>query len=248
MLNEETKKNLLAMRLPEMASAWDRQQQDPACAGLSFDERLGLLVEAEYMARENRRLARRMKSAQLRVSGACVEDVASSSERGLERSEVAQLTSGRWLSAKQNVLISGPAGVGKSYVACALGQLACRRGFTALYRRVPRLFEELALARADGTYAKRLTQIARVDVLILDDFGLGKTSETQRHDLLEVLEDRSGLRSVVITSQLPVSKWHDWIGDPTLADAIMDRLVHDAYKLTLKGPPRRKEKIEKQEP
>ena len=143
------------------------------------------------------------------------------------------------------MLISGPTGVGKSYVACALGQLACRRGYSALYRRVPRLFEELALARADGTYAKRLSQLARVDVLILDDLGLGRTSEHQRHDLLEVLEDRSGLRSVVVTSQLPVSKWHEWVGDATLADAILDRLVHDAYKITLKGPSRRKEKVEK---
>ena len=245
MLNEETKKNLYALRLVEMASAWERQQSDPACVGLGFDERFGLLVEAEYMTRENRRLGRRMKSAQLRVAEACVEDVAPSSERGLERSEMAQLSSGRWLSAKQNVLISGPTGVGKSYVACALGQLACRRGYSALYRRVPRLFEELALARADGTYAKRLSQLASVDMLILDDFGLGRTSEHQRHDLLEVLEDRCGLRSVVVTSQLPVSKWHEWVGDATLADAILDRLVHDAYKITLKGPSRRKEKVEK---
>jgi DNA replication protein DnaC len=151
---------------------------------------------------------------------------------------MAQLSAGRWLSAKQNVLISGPTGVGKSYVACALGQLACRRGYSALYRRVPRLFEELA--RADGTYAKRLSQLASVDMLILDDFGLGRTSEHQRHDLLEVLEDRCGLRSVVVTSQLPVSKWHEWVGDATLADAILDRLVHDAYKITLKGPSRRR--------
>jgi DNA replication protein DnaC len=195
------------------------------------------------MTRANRRLGRRMKSTQLRVAEACVEDVAPSSERGLERSEMAQLSAGRWLSAKQNVLISGPTGVGKSYVACALGQLACRRGYSALYRRVPRLFEELA--RADGTYAKRLSQLASVDMLILDDFGLGRTSEHQRHDLLEVLEDRCGLRSVVVTSQLPVSKWHEWVGDATLADAILDRLVHDAYKITLKGPSRRKEKVEK---
>lgn len=243
MLNEPTKEKFYAMRLLVMAAAWIEQQKNAKMPGLEFDERFGLLVDAEYMARDNRRLQRRLKEAQLRLPEACIEDVEVSSSRGLEKSQLAQLGSCTWVAEHQNVLISGPTGVGKSFMSCALGQLACRRGFRVLYRRMPRLFEELSLAKSDGTYGKKLAQLARADVVIVDDFGLGTVKEGQRHDLLEVMEDRYGRRSMVITSQLPVPKWHDWIGDPTVADAILDRLVHNAYKISLKGASRRKETV-----
>ena len=242
MLTEPTKERLLAMRLVAMAAAWLEQQKDPKISALSFDERFGLVVEAEHMARENRRLTRLLKDAQLRLPEACVEDVEVSSTRGLEKSQLSQLTSCSWVIEHINITVSGSTGVGKSYVGCALGQLACRRGFRVLYRRMPRLFEELSLAKADGSYARTLAKIARFDVLIIDDLGIGSLKEAQRHDLLEVLEDRYGRRSSIVTSQLPVAKWHEWIGDPTVADAIMDRLIHNSHKIALKGPSRRKEK------
>jgi len=243
MTNEPTKEKLYAMRLLAMAAAWMEQQKDPKMSALSFDERFGMVVDAEHMARDNRRLSRLLKDAQLRLPEACIEDVEVSSARGLEKPQLAQIGTCTWIAEHHNVLISGPTGVGKSFLSCALGQLACRRGFRVLYRRMPRLFEELSLAKSDGTYAKKLSQLARVDVLIVDDLGIGTVKENQRHDLLEVLEDRYGRRSMVITSQLPVAKWHEWIGDPTLADAILDRLVHNAYKVSLKGASRRKEQV-----
>jgi DNA replication protein DnaC len=224
-----------------MSSLEAGPEYDPKVAGLAFDERFALLVDAEHFARDNRRLRRLLKDAQLRLANACLEDVETSPTRGLERSVLAQLGTCAWIADRRNVLVAGPTGVGKSYVACALGQIACRRGFRVLYRRVPRLFEELGLARAEGTYGKALNRLARYDVLILDDFGIGTVKEHQRQDLLEVFEDRYGQRSMVVTSQLPVAKWHEWIADPTLGDAILDRLVHNAYKLTMKGPSRRKE-------
>jgi DNA replication protein DnaC len=240
MLREPTKEKLYAMRLPVMAMAWEQQEKDPKLRELDFGERFGLLVEAEYRARDNRRLMRLLKQAELRIPDACMEDLQSGPERGLPVSTVRQLATGVWIGEHLNVLVSGATGVGKSYLACALGQMACRQGLAVLYRRVPRLFEELRVARAEGSYARKLLKMAKTDLLILDDLGLGHLDETQRHDLLEVLEDRYGKRSTVVTSQLPIRNWHDWIGDPTLADAILDRLVHNAYKVQLKGPSRRK--------
>lgn len=152
-----------------------------------------------------------------------------------------QLAVGRWIAERQNVIATGPTGVGKTYLSCALGQLGCRLGFRVLYRRVPRLFEELALAHADGSYTRLLARFAKADVLILDDWGLVSLSDQQRRDVLEILDDRHGARSTVVTSQLPVETWHDYIAHPTLADAVLDRLVHNAHKLTMKGPSRRKE-------
>lgn len=242
MLNEPTKERLYAMRLVAMAIAWQEQQKDPKASALSFDERFALIVEAEYLARDNRRLKRLLKDAQLRLPEACVEDIEASSARGLERAQVAQLASCSWVPEHINLIIMGPTGVGKSFVACAFGQMACRRGFRVLYRRMPRLFEELSLAKADGTYAKVLAKLARFDLLILDDLGIGGLKDAQRHDLLEVLEDRYGRRATAITSQLPIEKWHEWISDPTLADAILDRVVHNAHKIKMKGQSRRKEK------
>lgn len=242
MLIEPTKEKLFEMKLAAMAAEWIEQQQSAKSSELSFDERFAMIVEAEHQARDNRRLARLLKTAQLRIQGACLEDVDASAARGVEKSMARQLATCRWVPDHLNILISGATGVGKSYLACAIGQAACRRGFRVLYRRVPRLFEELSLAKAEGTYPKLLAKFARFDVLVLDDLGIGTVKEANRHDLLEVMEDRYGQLATVVTSQLPINKWHEWIGDPTVADAILDRLVHNAYKITLKGPSRRKEK------
>lgn len=242
MMTEPILDKLYAMRLGAMAAAWQEQRADPRVADLSFDERFGLLVEVEHIARDNRRLKSRLREAQLRLPEACIEDVETSASRGLAKAVALQLANGAWVDQHRNVLLTGMTGVGKSYVACALAQAACRRGLRALYRRTPRLFDELALAKAEGTYAKLLRRIDRADVLIVDDLGLGDVTSAQRHDLLEVIEDRYGRRSTIVTSQLPIQKWHDWIGDPTVADAILDRLVHNAYKINLKGASRRSTK------
>ena len=241
MLHEPTREKLMKLRLSAMAEAWEAQGKDPKLNDLTFDERFGLLVDVEYLARHNRKLSRLLKDAQLRIAGACIEDVDTASVRGLDKAMVRQLGTCAWVGEHLNVLITGATGVGKSYLASALGQGACRRGLRVLYRRLPRLFEELALAKADGTYARTLGRLAQADVLVLDDLGLGTIKELQRNDLLEVLEDRYGKSSTVVTSQLPVAKWHEWIADATAADAILDRLVHNAYKIELKGPSRRKE-------
>jgi DNA replication protein DnaC len=241
-LHEPTIEKLYAMRLATMAEAWVHQGKDPKIGSLAFDERFALLVDAEHMARDNRRLNKLMKDAQLRIPNASIEDIETSSTRGIDKAQARQLGGCTWVNEHLNVLLSGPTGVGKSYVACALAQSACRKGYRVLYRRVPRLLDELALARAEGGSARLLTRLAKNEVLVLDDWGLGTLKETQRHDLLEVIEDRYGRVSTVVTSQLPVPKWHEWIGDPTLADAILDRLVNNAYKLDLKGNSRRKEK------
>lgn len=241
MLNEPTMEKLYEMRLSAMADAWAAQQQEPKLGALSFDERFALLVDAEHMARDNRRLARLLKDAELRIPSACIEDVKVSPTRGLDKAMVRQLGGCAWIGEHLNVLITGYTGVGKSYLASALGQAACRKGLRVSYRRMPRLFDELALARADGSYARVLARLAKAELLILDDLGLGTPKEQQRHDLLEVLEDRYGRASTIVTSQLEVKKWHEWIGDPTVADAILDRVVHNAYKVELAGPSGRKE-------
>lgn len=238
---QQTLERLQALRLDAMADALATQANDPGSAKLDFQERLGLLVEAQWTARENKRLRRALAEAKLRLPNACVEDVDYPAKRELDRAIVRQLSSCKWIEEHQNVAITGPTGTGKSYLACALAQLACRRGSRALYRRVPRLFDELTLARADGTLVRLLARFARAHVLVLDDFGIGTLREQDRRDLLEILEDRYGVRSTVITSQLDPKHWHAFIGEPTLADAICDRLIHNAHRLVLKGPSRRKE-------
>lgn len=237
MMNQPTMEMLYAMRLGAMAAAWQQQATDPKVGALDFDERFGLLVSAEHLARDNRRLTRLLKNAELRLSHACLEDM---DVIGVTRAFARELGMCAWVDQHLHVLITGMTGVGKSFMACALGQAACRRGLTALYRRVPRLFHELTLAKADGSYPKLLRKLARADVLILDDLGLGTLTDAQRHDLLEICEDRYGVRSTVVTSQLDIKHWHEWIGEPTLADAILDRLVHNAYKVELKGKSKRK--------
>jgi DNA replication protein DnaC len=242
MLTAPTLDRLRALRLGAMADAYRAQQQDSAIGSLSFDERIGLLVEAEHLSRDNRKLARRLKDAKLRIPQACLEDLDYAPRRELDRPLMRQLATGRWIAEHHNVLITGATGVGKTYVACALGQHACRQGYRTLYWRLPRFFQALALARADGSYTTLLARWARVDVLVLDDWGLAALSDVQRQDLLEVMEDRDATRSTIITSQLPRDQWHAYLGDPTIADAVLDRLVHNAYPITLKGPSRRKGK------
>ena len=241
MLIPPTLDRLKGLRLDALAAAWEAQQHDPTITALSFDERLGLLVEAECLARENKRLQAALKEAKLRLSQACVEGIDYAARRELDKSLVHQLATGRWVHEHHNILITGMTGTGKTYVACALAQQACRQGHRALYRRVPRLFEELTLAHADGSYIRLLARFARADVLVLDDWGLGGLRDQDRRDLLELLEDRTGTRATIVTSQLPPTKWHDYLADPTIADAICDRLLHPAHRLALKGPSRRKE-------
>jgi len=245
MLTEPTIEKLRALRLEAMAAAWCEQQKSADASKLSFDERFSMIVDAEWLTRENRRLRRVLKDAKLRLSEACVEDIDFSARRELDRSVVRQLASCRWVTEHQNVLVTGATGTGKTYIACALAQQACRKGSRAIYRRAPRLFEELRLARADGSFVRLLTRLARVEVLVLDDFAIAPVSDDERRDLLEVLEDRYATRSTIVTSQLDPKQWHDYLGDPTLADAICDRLVHNAHRLVLKGPSRRKEEASK---
>ncbi len=241
MMTEPTIEKLRALKLYTMATTWIAQHSEPSIAELSFDERLALLVDAETLARDNKRLQKLLHDAKLRVPSACMEDVDLNAKRELDKPLFRALATGRSVGEHSNVLITGMTGVGKSYLACALGQLACRLGFRVAYKRVPRLFEELGLAHADGTYVRLLTRLAKVDVLILDDWGLAPLSDQQRRDVLEILEDRHGARSTVVTSQVPVENWHDYIAHPTIADAVLDRLVHNAHKIKMKGPSRRKE-------
>ena len=241
MLNEPTVEHLTAMRLQGLLEAWLQQQRQADMATLGFDERFALLIDAEWLYRENRRLTRALKDAKLKLSHACLEDIDYPARRELDRAQIRQLATCRWVEEHHNILITGATGTGKTFVACALAHKACRDGHRALYRRASRLFDELTLARADGTYARVLQRLARIDVLVIDDWALAAVCEQERQDLLEILEDRHGARSTIVTSQLPVPKWHAHIGDPTLADAICDRLLHNAHRIVLKGPSRRKE-------
>lgn len=241
MLTQLTIDKLQGLRLRAMAETWIEQQKDANIVSMSFDERFTLLVDAEWMARENARLTRALKEAKLRISGASVEGIDFPPRRELDKSVVRQLASCKWVHEHQTVIVTGATGTGKTYVGCALAQQACRKGFRAAYRRAPRFFDELRLARADGSYPRLLARIAKIDVLVIDDFAIAPVSDVERRDLLEVLEDRYGTRSTIITSQLPYDRWHDYLADPTIADAICDRVIHGAHKLALKGPSRRKE-------
>jgi len=239
MLNHPTLEKLAALKLGGMLKALEEQMQMSEATALSFEERLGLLVDREWIERENRRLSGRLAKARLRQAAA-LEDVDWRTPRGLDKSVVLALGSCQWIAQHQNCLITGPTGVGKSWLACALGHKACREGYSVLYLRLTRLWRELAVARGDGRYLKLLAGLSRMDLIILDDLGTEALGEVERHDLLEILEDRYERRSTLVTSQLPVGHWHQTIGDPTLADAILDRLVHNAHKLALKGESMRK--------
>jgi len=239
MLNHPTLEKLHTLRLSGMLKALEEQMQMPDSAALGFEERLGLLADRELTERENRRLTTRLRKARFRQA-AMIEDIDWRHRRGLDKSLMLSLSNCRWIREHRNCLITGPTGVGKSYLACALGQKACREDYTVLYFRLPRLWRELAIARGDGRYQKMLAGFAKTDLLILDDWGMARLNEEQRHDLLEILEDRYDRRSTLVTGQLPVGHWHEVIGDPTLADAILDRLIHNAYKIALKGESMRK--------
>jgi len=239
MLTHPTEQRLVALGLTGMATALEEQRRQPDIAALAFEERLGLMVDREAIERENKRLASRLKFAGLRQNAA-VEDVDMKASRGLDKALFAKLVSGDWIDQRQNLIIIGPCGVGKSWIACALAHTACRKDRSVLYHRVPRLFDALALARGDGRHARLLKSIGRVELLILDDWGLANLTPDQGRDLLEIADDRNGRGSTIITSQLPVEHWHETIGNPTIADAILDRIVHNAHRLTLKGESLRK--------
>jgi DNA replication protein DnaC len=239
MLTHPTLEKLQALRLTGMARAFQDQQQLPEVDSLSFEERLGLLVDREMTDRENRRLQTRLKQARLRQQAA-LEDIDFRHPRGLDKSLITQLASCLWVTRHHNVLITGPTGCGKTFLACALAHKACRQGYTVRYLRLPRFFQDLQIAKGDGRYSKLLAALAKIDLVVLDDWGLALLADEQRRDLLELLEDRHGHRSTLVAAQLPVDKWHAQIGDPTLADAILDRLIHNAYKIPLKGDSMRK--------
>jgi len=241
MLTEPTMEKLKGLRLDAFAAAWVEQQKNPEVQKLAFDERLGLLVDAECIHRENKRLGRLLKDAKLRISSACVEDIDYSPRRELEKATIRQLATCRWVEEHQTVAITGMTGTGKTYVACALAQQACRKGFRAIYRRATRLNDEIMLARADGNYTVLLARFARADVMVIDDWGLAPPKDQERRDLLEIVEDRVSTRATIITSQLPTTAWYDHVGDPTVADAFCDRLLTNAHRIVLKGPSRRKE-------
>ncbi len=242
MLIKPTLDKMRAMRLNTMADTWEEHQRSTDISTMSFDDRLSLLVDAEYMHRENRRLANRLKEAKLRHSHACIEDFDNADKRGVGKTLVQKLATCCWIADHLNMVITGATGVGKTYLACAFGQQACRKGYRVVYRRAPRLVDELTLARTDGSLPRLLSRFARIDLLILDDWGITPLGDQDRRDLLEIIEDRDGGRSTMVTSQIPISKWHDYLGDPTVADAIADRILHSAHRITLKGPSRRKDR------
>ncbi|MDP2234755.1 MAG: IS21-like element helper ATPase IstB [Actinomycetota bacterium] len=241
MTNEETIEKLYDLKLGAMAEAFREMLARPQDGGLSFPERLGLLVDREWLRREENRLARRLKAARLKVP-ASVEEVDFRTPRGLDRDVFVDLAAGGYLRHHHNVIITGATGLGKTYLACALADRALRDGFTAGYYRLPRLAFELALARADGSYLKILGQLAKVDLLILDDWGIAPLEGQAQHDLLEVIDDRTQSRSTLVASQVPVGEWHRLLADPTVADAVLDRLVHNAVRIDLKGGSMRKKR------
>jgi len=241
MLTHPIMEKLQAMNFYGMRKAFEDQLEMADIGKLSFEERFGLLVDREKTEREDRRLKIRLQKAKLRHN-ASMEDIDFNHPRGLDKQLILSLSSCEWLKAHHNVFIMGPTGIGKSYLACAIAHKACREGYSALYLRLPKLFSELSLAKGDGRYGKLLSGFARTDLLVLDDWGLSKLNKEQQRDFLEIVEDRYEVGSTIITSQLKVSHWHEVIDDPTLADAILDRVVHNAYKMDLEGDSMRKKK------
>lgn len=241
MLTHPIIEQLIVLRLKGMARALQEQMQQPDIGSLSFEERLGLLVDTETLEKENTRLRTRLKQANLKQS-ACMEDIDYKSGRKLDKSLIVSLATCNWITTHRNVLITGSTGTGKSFIACALSHKACLNGFSAYYSRLPRLLQELTIAKGDGRYIKLIKKLAKINVLILDDWGLCALSDAGRHDLLELIDDRNEKGSTIVTSQLPVKLWHSSIGDKTLADAILDRLVHNSYRIELSGESMRKKK------
>lgn len=244
MLSVPTEDKLRELKLNGMLKAFQEQRAQSDLGQLNFDERFGILVDREVTERDSRRMTTRLRQARLRQD-ACVENIDYTQHRGLDKSIVKMLATSLWIKDHLNVLITGPCGVGKSFLACAIAHKACLMGHTAMYVRASRLFHDLDLAKGDGRYPRMMKSIAKTNLLIVDDWGLSTLTDTQRADLLEILEDRHNLQSTVVTSQLPVKLWHEVIGNATLADAILDRLVHNAYTIELKGESMRKTKAQK---
>ena len=239
-MNLETREKLIALKLDGMIEAADELAAQSTSQSLSFDEWLAFLTDRETQLRKNRRLKRLLKTAKLRYPNACIEDIYWNNARQFNQQQLRQLTHGTWLEQARNIIFIGPTGVGKSYLACALAQAACRWGQTVRYFRVPRLIEALSIAHADGSYQRKLEQLAKTKVLVLDDWGLDQLGREARRDMLEVLEDRVGNTATIITSQLPTELWHQYIGDGTLADAICDRVLSNAYLFNIEGESMRK--------
>lgn len=240
MLTQPTIEKLRALKLTGMADALIKQLQQPL-SDLDFEARLAILVEQEWLTRENRKIKRRLTQAKLQQN-ACIEDIDYNSHRGIVKAKMLELAHNKWLHNKLNILITGSTGCGKTYIACALAQSACLDGYTSRYYRLPRLWEELKVAKASGTYSHWLAQLTKLDLLILDDWGLIAPDSERRQDLLEILDDRYQKRSTIVTSQLPVANWHDHLHDKTFADAILDRLVHNSMRIELTGETMRKNK------
>lgn len=242
MLNQQTIEKLYVMRMRGMADAFTQQQEDPQTTPLSFEERFALLVDRQWNWRQGRALERRIRDARLQ-GPACMEDIDFRAARGLDKQVVRSLIhDSDWVRRHQHVFLVGPTGIGKTFLARAFGQKACRDGFTAYFATAAQLFRELELARADGSYAKKLRALGQVDALIVDDWAMAPLADTERRDFLEICEDRYQRRSMILTSQLPVAKWHEQIGDPTLADSILDRLVHNAHRIEMRGESMRKKR------
>jgi len=232
---EATVEKLITMKLHGMAKAVQEQMKNRTYKDLSFEERLGMLVDREMDSRQDRKLRSLLTKARFRYQGASVEDVNFMAKRGITKDVILSLSQNAWIKDKRNIIITGSTGVGKTYMACALGNSACRAGISTYYARLPRLFQELKISKADGSYGKLLQKLSRVNLLVVDDWGLSPLSDAERRDFLEIMEDRYNVRSTIISSQIPVEKWHDLIGEPTIADAICDRLIHNAHKIKLTG-------------
>lgn len=239
MLIEQTIEKLYAMNLNGLADSLKEQLQQPDINELTFEERFSLMVDRQWTWKEDRRMKRLLQNAGLKIN-ACIEDIDYKTPRGLSKPVILRLSNCDWIRSAQNIILTGPTGVGKTYLGCALANRACRMGFTSLYIRLPRLFQDLAIARGDGSYPKIMKKLSKAKVLIIDDLGLAPMTAPERRDLLEVIEDRHTTASTIVTTQIPVEHWHENIRDPTIADAILDRLVHNAHKINLKGESMRK--------
>jgi DNA replication protein DnaC len=239
MLNEQTIEKLYTMKLNGMAEAFKEQMMQTDMNEVSFEERFAFLVDRHWTWRDDRRMKTLLRNAKLK-DNACIEDIDYKSPRGINKSLMLSLSSCDWIKNTQNIIITGPTGVGKTYLACALANRACRMGYSSLYKRSPRLFQEITVARVDGSYPKLMNKLAKTKVLVIDDFCINPMKDAERRDLFEVIEDRQGLCSTIVSTQIPIKNWFETIGDPTIADAILDRLIHNAHKINLKGESMRK--------